>query len=136
MPETDTIPVSASVASTGPGIRYIGDHVYAYSGTISVSGSLTELLNFNVGTEYLVGSLELHGTFAQIGQSQIRINILLNEQSIIDTYWEQALDATFLDYPTKLVIPPLTDVIIQMSQASGVNRNMQATFIARAYGEK
>ena len=36
MPETDTIPVSASVASTGTGIRYIGDNAYAISGQIGV----------------------------------------------------------------------------------------------------
>jgi len=39
MPETDTIPVSASVASVGKGIRYIGNYAYSYSGEVSHPGS-------------------------------------------------------------------------------------------------
>ena len=55
MPETDTIPVSASVASTGTGIRYIGDYAYAYSGVISVvDGNETELLGFTTGSGVIV----------------------------------------------------------------------------------
>ena len=61
MPETDVIPTSASVASTGPGIRYIGDHCYAMSGAITSTGSATgadtSYLNFVTGTGYIVAKI-------------------------------------------------------------------------------
>ena len=53
MPETDTIPVSASVASTGKGIRYVGTHAYAYSGSVGVDNNETTLLEFTTGTGYI-----------------------------------------------------------------------------------
>ena len=47
MPETDTIPVSASVAATGLGIQYIGSGQWqAASGTVSVDDNETTLLEF------------------------------------------------------------------------------------------
>ena len=55
MPETDTIPVSASIASTGTGIRYIGDYAYAYSGIVQASGSDTTALDFTTGSGVIVG---------------------------------------------------------------------------------
>ena len=61
MPETDTIPVSASVASTGTGIRYIGDHCYAFSGAVSASGSEQTLFDFTTGTGYIVATLTFNG---------------------------------------------------------------------------
>ena len=57
MPETDTIPVSASIASTGKGIRYIGDHAYAYSGAVALDNTTDEntYLEFTSGSGYIVG---------------------------------------------------------------------------------
>ena len=58
MPETDTIPVSASVASTGKGIRYIGNHAYAYSGIVAVDTNLTTLLDFSVDNNYIISKFQ------------------------------------------------------------------------------
>ena len=55
MPETDTIPVSAGIASTGKGIRYIGDHCYAYSGTFQAATSAATMLSFTTGSGFIVG---------------------------------------------------------------------------------
>ena len=55
MPDTDTIPVSASIASTGLGIRYIGDHCYAYSGEVNVANVELSLLDFTTGSGLIVG---------------------------------------------------------------------------------
>ena len=55
MPDTDTIPVSASVASTGLGIRYIGDFAYAYSGPVAADNTATALLDFTSGSGVFVG---------------------------------------------------------------------------------
>ena len=58
MPEPDTIPVSASIASTGPGIRYIGDYAYANSGWLAVAtGADTVLLDFTSGAGMIKADL-------------------------------------------------------------------------------
>ena len=60
MPETDVIPTSASVASTGKGIRYIGDHAYAYSGAVVTGGGGSAdgtVLEFTTGSGYISGQL-------------------------------------------------------------------------------
>ena len=62
MPETDTIPVSASVASTGKGIRYIGDYAWALSGDIATSSTAyIEHLAFTTGSGFIVAEFNLIG---------------------------------------------------------------------------
>jgi len=134
MAHTDVIPTSASVTSTGPGIRYIGNWVYGYSGTVAVSGSIGSLLDFTTGAGLIVGSVELHGSYAQIGQNQLRFRVQLNGETVIDTYWDATLDATFIDYPTALIIPPFTRCEVDMAQASGSDKDMQITLTGRVYG--
>ena len=51
MTEADVIQPSASVASTGKGIRYIGEYAYAYSGSLAVgTGAFEDLLEFTTGS--------------------------------------------------------------------------------------
>jgi len=48
MAEAEGIPPTASVASVGPGINYVGkDHCFAYSGKIIVANSEITLLEFD-----------------------------------------------------------------------------------------
>ena len=55
MTDTDTIPVSASVASTGKGIRYIGDYAYAYSGNYEANTTVIEgIIDFTSGAGVIV----------------------------------------------------------------------------------
>ena len=59
MPDTDTIPVSASIASTGKGIRYIGDYAYAYSGALAAAGSPgTDYLDFTTGAGLIIANVQ------------------------------------------------------------------------------
>ena len=66
MPETDVIPTSASVASTGLGIRYIGDHAYALAGEYTADTTTQTVLDFTTGTGYIDGEFRLSG-FADMG---------------------------------------------------------------------
>ena len=49
MTAADVIQPSASTASTGKGIRYIGNYAYAYSGIITSTSSAATLLEFTTG---------------------------------------------------------------------------------------
>ena len=58
MPETDAIPVSASVASTGKGIRYVGKWAYAYAKLTEVADTNTHtLLDFTTGSGIIIGNM-------------------------------------------------------------------------------
>ena len=76
MPETDTIPVSASVASTGKGIRYIGDYAYAYSGTdaITAAAGETTKLEFTTGSGLIVAQFDAFN--GDLSSDWWRVNVL------------------------------------------------------------
>ena len=125
----------ANAIFSGPqkGLTIIGDHCYAYSGDIAVSGSNTTMLEFTTGKEYSIVQIEPHGLFSQIGQSQISIEVLLNGNSILHTFWDASLDSSMFDMPTNLLIPPLSSVKITLAQATGADKTMQMTLIGKVY---
>lgn len=115
------------------GLITIGEHCYAYSGDISVSGSLTQMLKFATGSKYIIARFEYHGAIAQIANNQVALEVTLNGVSVIHTFAEATYDHTLWDTPPTLLIPPRTEFSLAMSQASGADRNMQATFTGRVY---
>ena len=120
---------------TGLGLQFTNDNkrCYAYSGDVSVSGALTTMLILETNSEYLKIQIEYFGTLSQIGQSQIRNNVTFNGIDIIDNYYDASLDGGFngWDFPTQLIVPPFTRVVITLSQATGVNKTMQAIVIGK-----
>ena len=50
-------------AGTSTSLNYVGKHAYAYSGDVSVSGSLTTMLEFTTAEQYVVGHYQIHGLF-------------------------------------------------------------------------
>ena len=83
MPETDTIPVSASIASTGLGIRYIGEHAYAYSGVNLLTNSETSYLDFTTGSGYIVGKIKISADWSGLSSSELYIQVYVNAEQII-----------------------------------------------------
>jgi len=59
MPHTDVIPTSASTASKGFGIRYIGNYCYAYN---NVTAELAQqlILDFTTGSGIIVGQITFY----------------------------------------------------------------------------
>jgi len=127
--------VGSNTPFSGPskGLTTIGNHCYAYSGDVSVSGSATEMLSFTTGKKYIISEFEYHGTIAQIGNNQLAIEVLLNGVSIIHTYFDATVNHTLWDNPPKILIPPLSKVVITLAQASGSDRNMQVTLVGKVY---
>ena len=58
MPETDTIPVSASIASTGKGIRYIGNWAYALSGKVACDNTGATIIESITGSGFIIANLK------------------------------------------------------------------------------
>ena len=136
MTEADVIQPSASTASTGKGIRYIGDYCYAYSGAVSVSNTETDLLNFTTGSGLIVGRLQFRyataGT-AEIGED-FTFRLYLNQEFIMssrgkaDTEW-------FAEQYVKLILPPNTLVKVTTENVTDSDsRGMAALLTGRVYG--
>ena len=141
MPHTDTTPVSASIASTGLGIRYIGEHCYAYSGKYAANVTRQTMLNFSSGSGYIVGELQLNAcqddddadkgspTIAEIFFNGIAVSLIKAE----------AASGSVTDMPSsqtqKLLVPPLTTVLVEMeADDNQADEHATITFIGRVYG--
>jgi len=135
MPHTDVIPTSASIVSTGLGIRYIGKHCYAYGGKRTVANTTITFLDFVSGSGYIFAKFFFgYDTTALNSGNEIGYEIFFNDLSIMDNTslmlhgW--ALTGTS---PPELIIPPFTKVKVTMEtdDASGIALN--ASMIGRVY---
>ena len=137
MPDTDTIPVSASIASTGTGIRYIGDWAFALSGIIGVTGSETTLLEFNSGAGLISGVFQNYrGTGDNLGNDYVW-RLYFNDTQINEAYDSTVSDDTGRELITKIIIPPLTTVKVTTINVTGAaSNNCSCVFTGRVYGDK
>ena len=143
MPATDTIPVSASVASTGLGIRYISNWAYAYSGRFTVSTSDQTQLLFTTGSGVISGIIQAHGPVSEVTSQNGRIStwrIYFND--LIVAYIKADTTATANTVSTSptvvnVIVPPRTKVeIIVDSNSTDSDFYNAVTFTGRVYGDK
>ena len=133
MPETDAIPVSASVASTGKGIRYIGrKHAFGYSGNATVTDSVLSLLDFSTGTEYIVGQMQ---PFVGTANASDNYQFIIKFNGQIIATMVTTSDINNRDYISYLVIPPFTHIEITAANITDTSANLvSATITGRVYG--
>ena len=139
MPETDTIPVSASVASPGLGIRYIGQHCYAYSGRIKAETTSSSYLLFTTGSGYIVGELQFNGflQYDTISLRQGAFQIQLNGEFIAELEVSDSAEDMPASVTQKVIIPPFTKVeVTARAQAQDSNNFATITLTGRVYGDK
>ena len=137
MTEADVIQPSASVASTGFGIRYIGDWAYAYSGLITVNNDTVTQLEFTTGTGVMVAKYQFFTDIESISSNRtIGFNIKLNSVLVIESvYFSSATTAVYdIDIPVELIIPPLTKVTIESVTSNTNDMSTYGTLTGRVYG--
>tara|TARA_Y100001963_G_C6603034_1_gene363446 strand:+ start:115 stop:540 length:426 start_codon:yes stop_codon:yes gene_type:complete len=125
-----------SAAGVGSSLNYIGNHAYGYSGTVSIApNSLTSMLKFNTANNsYVVGTFQLEGDFAQVGNDSIRYQLLIDSQVIFDTDYSPSNDAQYADSPTPILLPPNSSIEIKATHSQGgVNIDFQAMIIGEVY---
>ena len=115
MTEADDIQPSASIASPGFGLRYIGQHCYAFSGAVAALDSEQTVLDFTTGSGYIVATLTMT---APINMAAITAGIIrgyqldFNGQTVGLYKTESAQEDMPTDTEVQILIPPFTAVVL------------------------
>jgi len=140
MPHTDTIPVSASIASTGFGIRYVGNYAYAYSGTFSASVSSQTCLEFTTGSGIIVGQFFMSGgvnyAAGNLGDGQVTgYRLSLNGEIASIVKIASITESMPTIAKEKVILPPFTLVQLEiLSSADSAGQLSTCSFAGRVYG--
>jgi ABC-type phosphate transport system substrate-binding protein len=107
-------------ASVGKELNYIGNHCYAFSGSvINGDGETDTLLEFVTSNSYMMGKFEVG--FGTKANDDTRIEISINGIDVAanqyNNTYEVADTRTF-----KLLIPPLSNVKCQVVKVSGTTQ--------------
>jgi len=131
MAEAEGIPPTASVASVGPGINYVGDRLFAYSGTHTATHSVTPftMIKYTSGSKIQEVSFQFFDV--EIGSHQRIVQITLNGLIVIQSNYDGS-DPSFHNERYHLTIPPFTDVEF-LGNIYGATTDMYASMTGRAY---
>ena len=136
MTAADVIQPSASTASTGKGIRYIGNWAYAYSGLISSSGSEgspISILEFTTGAGIIVAKFSCCKSDANTERGLFAIT--LNGAVVAKQFFrtnQAGYDETF-PMVFKILLPPFTKVQL-LSGFENPTGDVTGSMTGRVYG--
>ena len=118
MAEAEGIPPTASVASVGPRINYVGNFAYAYSGNITLpDATLVEALNFTSGAGVIRSKFQYSVDVDALSTEYLRLFITFNDESIVYNFESRGAGA-ISDMPMYLIIPPFTLVKVKLQGGS------------------
>ena len=134
MTEADVIQPSASTASTGPGIRYIGQHCYAYSGAVNIAKPSigNTMLDFTTGSGYI--DMQFQYGRRDFSGDDIYFKIFLNSV-LVQTTGNDTTQSAQYSQPLMLIIPPFTHVeVLGRNITADTDRECFAIIRGRVYG--
>jgi hypothetical protein len=120
--------------SVGKDLHVIGDHAYAYSGTIvtSPAGSAdTTALKFTTGNYYVLGHTTQQNDDA--GGDQLFFRLTMNGITVMYSTWDSA-SASGVGLPSQpwpLIIPPFTEVEIKVGSSAGVDKDFTIQIVGK-----
>jgi len=120
-------------SGTGTSLNYIGDHCYAYSGSItpsSAGSAATTALLFTTANNYVMSTINwtCKSTSATVDQY---FEIILNGEVIFDAQAEDDESAT-AQSPIELLLPPYTKVEIKVGDPA--TNPFTVVLVGRVYG--
>ena len=137
MTEADVIQPSASTASPGLGIRYIGEHCYAYN-LLQQTTSADPHLDFTSGSGYIVADLVLCAAvkMTQGGDGGIVVwELKLNDQGVAMYKTDSVEEDMPSNFMAKILVPPFTRFVLNgASNYSTGGFFTSAQLIGRVYG--
>ena len=117
MAEAEGIPPTASVASVGLGINYIGQHCYGFSGEIGCSTSSITAFDFVSGSGYILFKATFTGPLLygdpNVG-SEANWQISLNDIVIANAHTDTAEGDIIQQPQLTFLVPPFTKVKIEV----------------------
>lgn len=122
---------------TGTGLNYIGNHAYAYSGTININNTTVTALEFSIGTQYIVGQIQLGGEVAfMTADKVVGIKVTINGEGIINNQFLTVSggDRTDMMDPILIILSPYDKVTIEINTNDTNNREYTAMLTGRVYG--
>jgi len=141
MPQTDVIPTSASVASTGLGIRYVGNWAYAYSGVIVIDNDPAQtMFDFTSGSGLIVASFSFSTADSDygVGSKNIGYTLKFNNIIVFEQFSSTDSDGTLIydgsAFPQRIIIPPETQVELLGFTNDPNNIDCYAMLTGRVYG--
>ena len=139
MAEPDVIPTSASIASTGQSIRYIGEHAYALSGLIAANTADQEALNFtSSGGGYIYGYIQLNGAVdddSPAATALTSLRVTFNGIGVFILVTGDGAHRSSRSVRQKIVIPPDTAVVaILDSESIAADKYSSVVLTGRVYG--
>jgi len=99
-------PVGGSFTGSAQALEIIGDHAYAYSGSLSVNDTEADLLSFQTGNFYFVGQLQPLYASSNAGDNY-KYRIYFNDVFVLTTQIGGALDYSPYE-ELEVIIPPYT----------------------------
>jgi len=116
--------------TAGLGVTYIKEWLYAYSGSIAVDNTETDLLNFNTGATFAVCSWE--GGYNNTSNDDYSFVAYIN--GILVARFIHDLKVGNTSQPRKLLIPPNSLVRITGQNTANTNTNaIWSHIIGRVY---
>jgi len=136
MAEAEGIPPTASVASVGPSIRYVGNWAYAYSGSVDTAaqGVKVTTLEFTSGDGILRGTITPYSVHTAAHGDDIRFEVSLNNILVMGWIIESSSTPNSDYQGAPILLPPFTEVKITIANLSGATARAMATcFVGRVY---
>ena len=123
----------ASIASTGKGIRYIGDYCYAYSGSLAVNNVETTLLEFTTGSGFIRAIFQFY--YPEIIADDYEYSIYFNDVVVGGHNVAESYRNMNPGLPMHFIIPPFTKVKgTAINQENTNSNNQQLVLTGRVYG--
>jgi len=121
-------------SGTGTSVNYIGEHAYGYSGTVAVSNSDVNLLDFSTpSNSYIVGKVQFFGL--TLSNDDIEHSVIINGEKVITVISSQTVGTSEPDSWIPVLLPPQSTIKITGKNAqSGTSINTAAIFVGRVYG--
>ena len=141
MTEAEGIPPSASVASVGPGLRYIAEHCYALSGEVDVISDTgnpeTTMLEFVTGNGFIIAQVDwyLETDTNQNFRLKTYLNDIVSAAWLIGGVGTSSTEMRQYD-PHTIMLPPFTKfktTVANISTTSGSPRKWYTTLSGRVY---
>ena len=120
-------------AGTGTGLNYIGEHAYAYSGTIASDNNETVMLKFTTGNLYIVGKIQFFEL--TISNDNIEHAVSINSEKVLRVLSSQTVGTSEPDPYLPIIIPPYSSIEVTAKNAQGSgDLDSSVTLTGRVYG--